>query len=709
VLLSDGTGNSAAKAFKTNVWRVYQALDLREPDVRAFYDDGVGTGRFAPMAIVGSAVGFGLAQNVRDLYTFLCRNYEKNDAIYAFGFSRGAFTIRTLIGLVTTVGLVKADTEAELSRLVAAAYREQRKRFKTNWTLWYEELFGKTAEPRRLGPIPSIHFLGLWDTVAAYGLPIDELQRGIDRYFRSHSFPDRELSGQVDIARHALSLDDERRTFHPVLWSERKETNPQRIQQVWFAGVHSDVGGGYPKEALSYVSLEWIMREAERAGLRFKPGAIDECARLADPHGELHDSRSGLAAYYRYAPRSVSGLCNDTYANVHIERPKIHESVFARIGDGRVAYAPLGIPAEYDILRADGTLVPGPRRSEPQAAAVFEGLEDAGERAGLDGRASSQERAWDFVWYRRILYFVTLAASMLLALFPKIVDASRHEHGPLAFFDSHVLSPLGATLPNWLQPWIAAFSAAPGWMLCAVSALLLSWTLSAHVEARIDASAELAWRHLKHRGKKPEPYRRGLVYRLRSSRLLVAPYLHVARSAVPFAFAVTLGIAGLAAANHAAFAMFSVLERECSVDSATIVGDQPMHAQIDLKDGCNATKLRLEAGATYEFQLEWADERSVGFSNPLDFPLRRLISRPWGALILKVGSQQSALHESTSTGRITRTVVTAEHGGDVFLFANDAVIALPKLWNSFYADNQGQATLQVTRLKSGAVLSSTAN
>ena len=108
ILLSDGTGNSAAKLNKTNVWRVYRALDLTADDQIAEYDDGVGTSSFRPLALVGGAFGVGLARNVRRLYAFLSRNYHDSDEkVFAFGFSRGAYTIRMLIGLVRNQGLTR--------------------------------------------------------------------------------------------------------------------------------------------------------------------------------------------------------------------------------------------------------------------------------------------------------------------------------------------------------------------------------------------------------------------------------------------------------------------------------------------------------------------------------------------------------------------------------------------------------------------------
>src|SRR5262249_160438 len=107
IVLSDGTGNSAAKLSKTNVWRVYQALVLSHANQVAYYDDGVGTSSFKPLALVGGAFGWGLRRNILGLYTFLCRNYVQGDRIFAFGFSRGAFTIRVLARFVLAKWLVK--------------------------------------------------------------------------------------------------------------------------------------------------------------------------------------------------------------------------------------------------------------------------------------------------------------------------------------------------------------------------------------------------------------------------------------------------------------------------------------------------------------------------------------------------------------------------------------------------------------------------
>src|ERR1700685_1168987 len=185
ILLSDGTGNSSAKLFRTNVWQLFQALDLTDPARQvAYYDDGVGTSSFKPFAILGGVFGFGLKRNVIDIYSFCCRNYRDGDKIYGFGFSRGAFTIRVVAGFIARIGLVNYDgNEAHLARDAEIAYRGYRKikNFKSggniligplralrDWVshvVFREPMLGKLD----LVQIEKFDFLGVFDTVGAYG------------------------------------------------------------------------------------------------------------------------------------------------------------------------------------------------------------------------------------------------------------------------------------------------------------------------------------------------------------------------------------------------------------------------------------------------------------------------------------------------------------------------------------------------------------
>jgi uncharacterized protein (DUF2235 family) len=305
IVLSDGTGNAASKVWRTNIWRVFELLDLTSDQQVAKYDDGVGSSSFKPWALVAGAFGIGLKRNIIDLYKFVCRNYQTGAEIYAFGFSRGAFTVRVLIGLILEQGLVPYHSEEDLHARARDAYRAYRaERFHS--VLRVEWLFRKLRDGFiyvlnrliRRTPyskaqnrvVPSIEFVGVWDTVAAYGLPIEEMTRGVSQWIWPLELPERVLDPKVQRACHAVALDDERTTFHPVLWTEAGEKPPQRkegeappdpklgqywlkderLSQVWFAGAHSNVGGGYPDDALAYLPLYWIMEEARLRGLIFK-------------------------------------------------------------------------------------------------------------------------------------------------------------------------------------------------------------------------------------------------------------------------------------------------------------------------------------------------------------------------------------------------------------------------------------------------------
>ena len=402
LLFSDGTGNSSGKLFKTNVWRLYEAVDLADPQDPeqprqfAYYDDGVGTSSFKPLAVLGGAFGVGLARNVLDLYVFLCRMYEPGDHIYAFGFSRGAFTIRVLVSLVMTRGLLLYHgNESELQRLSRDAFRAYRRELcksfnplvgwlrnlRDAWLNAWNSLCGRTSyrDAERIGQPGAaneikIDFVGLWDTVDAYGLPVDELTRAIDAVIWPLTMRDYNLNRRVLRARHALAIDDERNTFHPRLWNEQPAAGDPRIgvpggnlatrhideeciSQVWFAGVHSNVGGGYPDDSLSYVPLQWIMREANKYGLRFQKRIWDEQIALSDENGPIYDSRHGLGGYYRYNPRRIEQLTHTS--GVRIGRTKVHESVLRRIQVGHDGYAPITLPPGFAVMKVDGNIVEG--------------------------------------------------------------------------------------------------------------------------------------------------------------------------------------------------------------------------------------------------------------------------------------------------------------------------------------------------------------
>ena len=518
VLLSDGTGNSSAKPFKTNVWRLYQAVDITyqsglEPQV-VYYDDGVGTGNFRPLMLLGLALGIGVARNVKELYAFLCRNYEPGDNIYVFGFSRGAFTVRILAGLILRCGVVTADSDAELKERVQVAYDEYKRdsaRRATSTRPWL--IAGRLLGGHRKGHstdhiefdfeqrFPRIRFIGVWDTVDAYGMPVDELKTGIDRYIWPMTLADRDLSRHVDQACHALSLDDERPTFRPVLWTNPH--NDPRVKQIWFAGVHADIGGGYPDDGLANVTLQWMMDEAVSTGLRLYPESVQECWRRANNHGEQHDSRAGLAGYYRYGPRDVDALSADLYHGVQAGTPVVHQSVINRIRHWRVRYAPLSFPSRtpYDVaLRPPGS----PVGTVPASHKYNESQTD------MALRDRDMTAARDAVVRRKAAYFATVALTLVLAVLPAIDwltgnGSWRGETGSIPVW-SEIGGLVGSSLtwllmqdvlPGWATTWFASFSRHPMLFLLAGSVLL--WLFVRHaaqVQEQIFARAEYAWRRL---------------------------------------------------------------------------------------------------------------------------------------------------------------------------------------------------------------------
>jgi uncharacterized protein (DUF2235 family) len=546
VLLSDGTGNSAAKLFKTNVFRLYEALDRSDPTLQvAYYDDGVGTSSFRPLAALGGLFGVGLRRNVLDLYRFLCRNYETGDHIYCFGFSRGAFTARVLAGLIAREGVVaNGRDEARLARDSSAAYRRFRRRFNVTGGAvnllrsvrdW---IIARFQDPPTLVPVPEIQFVGVWDTVAAYGGPFEEVTRAIDHWFWPLSMPDRTMSGKIQRACHALALDDERNAFHPVLWDEAEvhgatgkqpmyagwnapgpgvpDIDRQRLSQVWFAGMHSDVGGGYAQDGLSYEALQWMIDRAVAYGLRVDPAERMRIARLAANTDKVNDSRRGLVGgYYRYKPRKIEDLLEADVEKPRVRDdllrmlgrlpstsavvpmpPMIHESVFERIGSGADGYAPIVLPAAY-------------RRTTREGAVV--------DHTDTD-RATAQEWAWNWVWGRRVVYFATVLASLFLVALPWINRTWSPGMPPWPAWLSATVQFVGQhLLPEMASTWVGAFAAAP--LRFAIGSLVIAvlvW-VGGRLERRIDDEMRRTW-HPVPGGAPPRDPTTTALYKMRTSR-----------------------------------------------------------------------------------------------------------------------------------------------------------------------------------------------
>ncbi len=367
VICSDGTGNTAIKGRGTNVFKLYEAVDLIGHKIDrsltpqlAIYDDGVGNEHFKPLKIFAGITGFGLARNVRLLYKSLVRVYDPGDRIFLFGFSRGAFTVRTLAGLIAVSGILDIatlPTTEALDSAVGNAYRVYRQEYHTKLarllrrkanrarTVKFEQRYVRHLNAR-------IRFIGAWETVDAVGAPWhigDYINATIHRF----KFPSLKLGDNVDFACQALSIDDERRTFHPVLW----EHDP-RVEQVWFAGCHSNVGGGYEKQGLSLVTLDWMLRQARhKGGLRLLASDRALYREHANVDDKLYDSRAGTGILYRWRPRDMEAICAR-----HGVPPLIHISALERLAHGTGDYSPGNIaPAAKVVI----THVDDPGEDEP--------------------------------------------------------------------------------------------------------------------------------------------------------------------------------------------------------------------------------------------------------------------------------------------------------------------------------------------------------
>lgn len=268
----DGSGKRETN--RTNVHQLYEALDVEHK----FYDRGVGSRR---VGIAGKAFGLGLAKRIRRGYRHLVEHYEPGDQVYLLGFSRGAYAVRSLANLVGHCGLVERAAAKELKRNIDLAYQLYRK----NRSSSFDGSRARLQERAGLRELP-IEFIGVWDTVGAVGRPT--LARKAEKQ-TAHRYHRMTLHPGVRRAFHAVSIDDERAQFWPHLWDEEQAAPGQEIEQVWFPGVHSDVGGGYrDARALSNISLRWMIGKLphRRLGLTgfMNSLEIDACA-------PMHDSR----------------------------------------------------------------------------------------------------------------------------------------------------------------------------------------------------------------------------------------------------------------------------------------------------------------------------------------------------------------------------------------------------------------------------------
>ena len=361
VVCCDGTWNTPDQeeydlAAPTNVTRLYNALLDDAGDQLKYYHPGVGTEGGLLAQTAGGVYGYGLSQNIMSGYAWIARNYAPGDQIYLFGFSRGAYTARSLGGMLSRCGIIDlrgakdpfAATipPAEAWRRVEIAY-EQGYRWRTKD--WHDKKWGpRTAAPVTDPADPNevkIEFIGVWETVGALGIPNDLGLLNLLDQPENWSFHDTVLGPNVKRARHALAMDEFRASFSPTLWTDDKNEPlhdplpaaggpPPRVRQIWFPGVHSDVGGGYYERGLAEAPLWWMIEEAEAAGLQFDAdykAQVRERVEKRYFQSPLHNSLRGVWKALRSRPRNLPA-CDD--------KDRFHESGLNRLDDPPIAQSP---------------------------------------------------------------------------------------------------------------------------------------------------------------------------------------------------------------------------------------------------------------------------------------------------------------------------------------------------------------------------------
>jgi uncharacterized protein (DUF2235 family) len=353
IICADAAGSKFCDK-NTNVVRFYSCLDLSDPNQQvAYYHGGLGTmGAPGPRAqwsrhwaeIKGLAFGCGLTQAVGDCYSFLMETFESEDRIFLFGFSRGAYTVRALASMLQMLGLVRPK-DYNLVGYATETLKSKRNSASLHVAAHFKRTFSRRCNP---------YFIGLWDSVSSIGWAWDPVPV-------QHTVNDLDLI----IGRHAVSIDERRCFFRQNLWGAPRPG--QDVKQVWFAGMHSDIGGGHPEaeSGLAKIPLEWMLNEANDAGLNFDAGRVATVLGYAggrysspDASAIMHDSRKDPWLLLEPFPHRYYGMNSDPpQATVRIPWRNrrlipagviVHDSVNERMALG-IGYRPLNLPSHWRV------------------------------------------------------------------------------------------------------------------------------------------------------------------------------------------------------------------------------------------------------------------------------------------------------------------------------------------------------------------------
>jgi uncharacterized protein (DUF2235 family) len=705
VLFADGTGN-AFTTQESSVWRLYEALDHTQPDQIAHYIKGVGTAGWAPLAALDGATGIGVPGNVRKLYRFLCWNWREGDEIYIFGFSRGAFTARTLASLIASQGLVPAEiggtpvSHEEMERNAMAAWREYRRDTvplkKSLPTIWIARfirdvllyVYHAICRHRSYADVRAamngrkeidIEFLGLFDTVEAFGVPIEELRVAIDWAIWPISFRNHRPSRKVKHISHALALDDERTTFHPLRIDQSHLAPDQTVAEVWFTGVHSDIGGGYPESTLSFVPLVW-MTDQLNGRLRFQDGEIEHFREYQSAIGPRHDSRSGAAVLYRYGPRPILA------GQVNGGLPVVHFAVIERMLFGCDDYAPIMLPADALVLMPDGSklnLVEDSTRDAMKRAYLTKAQDprrqtEAEAFTGMNTPSAEMARLTrDTVWWRRVAYFSLLFAVGVIAVWPwiarSLIGVSKdnglqgtivlHVIATIDWLVGAVLGPLANlvrnVLPSYAAPWLDITLYYPFATSIVLAVTYLIWRRNTVLRDTIQERARLAWSRPHRMASQQHLDEPGVLLRFaRWMRLNAGPArLLFTKLVLPGIFLFIIFYSALLVGATSVFTARTATGNICTTpgqEAGTPVLDEPIDARgrFATKEFCWWSGLAVEKGRSYRVWVEiedpWFDRTILSGTNGfktyfthhyLALPTLRQFGAAWFQPVVRVGAK----------------------------------------------------------------------
>jgi uncharacterized protein (DUF2235 family) len=312
VICFDGTWNKPAdealppeQQVETNVRRFYEAVTATGAGGVAqakWYDEGVGAHWYDKYT--GGAIGAGLDWNILQGYRYLARNYQDGDEVYVLGFSRGAYTARSLVGMIRNVGLIRRGFLTLNLGIAYGIYRTRDDGPDSTTAKWFRQMFAREIK---------IKFLGVWDTVGALGLPLDLLRQFNLKFYEFH---DTALSRIVENAFHAVAVDEHRKAYDVCLWTPSAAPQ-QTLEQRWFLGAHSNVGGGYADRRLSDITLQWMRDKAHALGLglaAINVAPTNYQAPIVDSYAEFMNGN-----YAKLNPRYFRSLGKTQFGNEVID------------------------------------------------------------------------------------------------------------------------------------------------------------------------------------------------------------------------------------------------------------------------------------------------------------------------------------------------------------------------------------------------------